>query len=149
LGRPPFWEISNLVSHVLNKDIFAWSSYGFRRIAVPLCLGLLLASAPLCSAQDSEKSVDASKTDDGNKTGRKLVKKVDPVYPRDLRNRNIGGRVKLNVKIGASGTVETVAIVGGNPILADSAAHAVKQWQYAPSGSPTTVLLSVDFDPSR
>ena len=76
----------------------------------------VLITSPLAHAQDS------SKGDDASKNSRKLVKKVDPVYPRDLRNRNIGGRVKLNVKIAASGNVENVSIVGGNPILADSAA---------------------------
>jgi TonB family protein len=84
-----------------------------------------------------------------NKNTRKLVHRVEPVYPQDLKRLNIGGTVKLDVKIMPSGNVDKISIVGGNPILADSAAKAVKQWQYAPSDSPTNLLLNVEFTPNR
>jgi TonB family protein len=84
-----------------------------------------------------------------NKNTRKLVHRVEPVYPQDLKRLNIGGTVKLDVKILPNGSIDKIAIVGGNPILADSAAKAVKQWQYAPSDSPTNLLLNVEFSPSH
>ena len=84
-----------------------------------------------------------------NKNTRKLVHRVEPVYPQDLKRLNIGGIVKLDVKIMPNGSVDKIAIVGGNPILADSAAKAVKQWQYAPADSATNLLLNVEFSPTH
>jgi TonB family protein len=66
-----------------------------------------------------------------------------------LKRLNIGGTVKLDIQISAHGSVERVQIVGGNPILADSAARAVKQWQYEPAEAATSILLNVEFNPRR
>ena len=113
-------------------------------------LGLLLTVvAPQLQAED--KKPDASKTDEAtpSRTPRKLLHKIDPVYPQDLKRRSIGGTVKLDLKISANGNVEKVAIMGGNPILADSAAQAVKKWQYAPAAASSTMLLNVEFNPNH
>lgn len=116
-----------------------------------IALGLVLAVvAPQSRAED--KKQDAAKADDAaaaNRTPRKLLHKVDPVYPQDLKRRSIGGTVKLDLKISANGNVEKIAIIGGNPILADSAAQAVKKWQYAPAGTSSTMLLNVEFNPNH
>ena len=117
------------------------SSPYFRGI-VALLLFLALVS-PKIHAQGRADGAKAAKNT------RKLVHRVDPVYPQDLKRLNIGGTVKLDVKIMPSGNVDKISIVGGNPILADSAAKAVKQWQYAPSESPTNLLLNVEFNPSH
>jgi protein TonB len=112
------------------------------RPAVSLLIGLLLVASPALRAQSSK----AAKPD---KPGRRLVHKVEPVYPQDLKRLNIGGTVKLDIQISAHGSVERVQIVGGNPILADSAARAVKQWQYEPAEAATSILLNVEFNPRR
>jgi TonB family protein len=117
---------------------------------VAVSLGLLLTVvAPELRAED--KKPDATKADEAasSRTPRKLVHKVEPIYPQDLKRRSIGGVVKLDLKISASGNVEKVEIVGGNPILADSAAQAVKKWQYAPAGSSSSMLLNVEFNPNH
>jgi TonB family protein len=80
---------------------------------------------------------------------RKLVYKVNPDYPWDLRRASIGGVVRLDVVVSSRGTVDSVAIIGGNPILAESASRAVKKWKYAPADSDTTIRLNVEFDPKR
>ena len=54
----------------------------------------------------------------------------------------IGGTVRLNAKVLANGTVADVQIMGGNPILADSAAKAVKTWKYAAAASSSTETLT-------
>jgi len=113
-----------------------------RQLAASVLIGISLislASFPL-RAQNSSKAA---------KAGRKLVRKVEPVYPQDLKRLNIGGTVKLDVQISARGSVEKVEIVGGNPILADSAARAVKQWQYEPADGSSSILLNVEFNPRR
>jgi len=114
----------------------------FRRVATSLLVSLSLLGLPASQAQNAKNAKY-------EKTGRKLVHKVEPIYPQDLKRLNIGGTVKLDVQISARGNVERVQIVGGNPILADSASRAVKQWQYEPSDASTSILLNVEFNPRR
>jgi TonB family protein len=79
--------------------------------------------------------------------GRKLVKKVEAQYPSILKRKGIGGTVRLKVVVKADGSVKSMEVMGGNPILADSAQTAVMQWKFAPGASDTSVDVSVDFDP--
>ena len=76
--------------------------------------------------------------------GRKLVKKVDPVYPDLARKMNMTGTVKVEVSIGADGSVNQVRTLGGNPVLATAVEDAVKQWKYA-SGAAETKKLEFKF----
>ena len=136
-----------------TKNITPLSSFTRSLWLIAVVLGLLLTVvAPQLRAEDKKPDA-APKTDDAaaatNRTPRKLLHKIDPVYPQDLKRRSIGGTVKLDLKISANGNVEKIAIVGGNPILADSAAQAVKKWQYAPAGASSTMLLNVEFNPNH
>ena len=80
---------------------------------------------------------------------RQLVSRVDPAYPADLQKRSIGGIVRLKVVVAANGGVEHVEVLGGNPILGESAAVAVQKWKYAAANSKTTMEISVPFDPKH
>ena len=77
---------------------------------------------------------------------RKLITRVEPDYPETLKRLNIGGTVRLRVSISAKGNVEKVELLGGNPILGESAAVAVKKWVYAAASSPTMAEVSLSFD---
>jgi len=83
---------------------------------------------------------------EGNGTQRRLVTRVEPDYPDTLKRLNIGGTVRLQVSIAPKGNVDTVEVLGGNPILGESAAAAVKQWVYSASRSRTIAELSIPFD---
>jgi TonB family protein len=83
------------------------------------------------------------------KPSRKLVYKVEPEYPWDLRRAYIGGTVRLDLVISPRGTVDSVLIAGGNPILAECAVRAVKKWKYVPADSETNIRLNVEFNPRR
>jgi TonB family protein len=87
--------------------------------------------------------------EDSSGAGRQLVARVEPAYPEDLQKRSIGGTVRLKVVIAASGAVEHVEVLGGNPILGESAAAAVQKWKYATASSKTTMEISVPFEPRR
>jgi TonB family protein len=76
---------------------------------------------------------------------RKLIARVEPDYPETLKRLNIGGTVRLQVSISAKGNVEDVELLGGNPILGESAAAAVKQWVYAAGRSRTIAEISISF----
>ena len=83
------------------------------------------------------------------KVERKLIRKVTPDYPWDLKRASIGGMVRLDVVVSPGGSVNDVSVVGGNPILADCAVRAVKKWKYSPADTETNVRVNVSFDPHR
>ncbi|HYL62621.1 MAG TPA: energy transducer TonB [Candidatus Methylomirabilis sp.] len=75
---------------------------------------------------------------------RKLIKKVDPVYPDLARKMNMTGTVKVEITVAADGSVSEVKTLGGNPVLAAAVEDAVKQWKYA-SGPAETKKLEFKF----
>jgi TonB family protein len=76
---------------------------------------------------------------------RALVKRVEPEYPETLRAMKIGGTVRLQVTIAPNGAVEDVMLLGGNPILAEAAAKAVRQWVYSVGPSRVKTEVSITF----
>jgi TonB family protein len=80
---------------------------------------------------------------------RKVVYKVIPKYPRELKQNAIGGVVRLSVSINPNGSVAKVSPIGGNPILVDAATVAVRQWRYVPADHPTTAEVQLDFIPNQ
>ena len=84
-----------------------------------------------------------------NNGTRRLIARVEPVYPAILRTNHIAGTVRLKVTIAPNGTVEDAELLGGNPILGEAAMAAVKQWLYTPGRSRTIAEVSVPFDAGR
>jgi TonB family protein len=80
---------------------------------------------------------------------RKLTTRIEPEYPEALKRLYIGGVVRVEVHILPSGTVESTELIGGNPVLGQSAMKAVKQWKYAPGKSKETLTVKLEFDPHR
>ncbi|MGA9510052.1 MAG: energy transducer TonB [Candidatus Sulfotelmatobacter sp.] len=76
---------------------------------------------------------------------RKIINKVEPVYPELAKHMNIGGTVKVEVVIRPNGSVKSTKIVGGSPVLLDSAKEAVLKWKFAPSPEETTEVVEVSF----
>jgi TonB family protein len=75
---------------------------------------------------------------------------VDPVYPEAARVRGLEGTVRLRLAVARNGSVEDVQALSGDPVLADAAVVAVRQWRYRPTvlnGKPVPVLtvLTVVF----
>lgn len=92
---------------------------------------------------------EGMQTSDGHIGERTLLTRVEPEYPETLKRLSIGGSVRLAVSISPKGTVEKVVLLGGNPVLAEAAIKAVKQWVYAPGPSRTTVEVTVRFGGHR
>jgi len=80
-------------------------------------------------------------------SGRKIVKKVPVAYPSILKSKGIGGVVRLKVFVKPDGSVRDSEVLGGNPILAESAQKSVMQWKFSPASSETALELSVTFAP--
>jgi TonB family protein len=83
------------------------------------------------------------------KAQRSLLIRVEPEYPEALRQRQIGGSVRLKLTISPKGEVEEALVLGGNPILAEEAVKAAQRWVYSPWSSRTTTEVSISFDNSR
>jgi len=76
---------------------------------------------------------------------RKPVASPDPEYPEIARRMNITGTVRMEIVIAADGTIKSVKVVGGHPLLVDAVEKALKKWKYAPAGSETTMQLDFKF----
>ncbi len=88
-----------------------------------------------------------SQTGLAQETGRKVLKKVPVTYSGILKSKGIGGVVRLKVFVKPDGSVRDVEVLGGNPILAESAQKSILQWKFSTATSKTMVELSVVFDP--
>ena len=78
---------------------------------------------------------------------RKVTQKINPVYPELARHTNIGGVVKLEATISASGQVKNVKVIGGHPLLAGAAEDALRRWKYEPRSGETTAIVEFRFTP--
>lgn len=61
-----------------------------------------------------------------------LTHRVEPDYPEEARERQLQGAVVLDIHIGQDGAVQDAKLVSGEPLLADAAMAAVKQWRFRP-----------------
>jgi TonB family protein len=86
---------------------------------------------------------------EGSRGERAVLIRVEPEYPETLQRLAIGGSVRLAVTVSPKGSIENVQLLGGNPVLAEAAISAVKQWVFAVSHSRTTSEIVLRFDPHR
>jgi TonB family protein len=78
-----------------------------------------------------------------------VLHRVEPDYPEEARQQQIQGPVVLDVHIGSDGAVQEVKLVSGQPLLADAAIAAVKQWQFKPQmlkGHPTEMQTRITLN---
>jgi TonB family protein len=76
----------------------------------------------------------------------RLLSSVAPAYPQMARNQRIGGDVKIDALIDASGRVSATKIISGPALLHQAAQDAVRQWKYQPAtlnGQPAPMHLTV------
>ena len=57
--------------------------------------------------------------------------------------------MRIQVTVNPNGKVESTELLGGSPILGQSAIKAVKQWKYASSASTDKLVVQLEFDPHR
>jgi TonB family protein len=93
-------------------------------------------------------SADAQSAQSGEgQSRRKIVNKVIPVYPSAARNMSLVGTVKLEVLVLANGTVKSIQVKGGNPLLAQAAKNAVRECKWAKAERESTEMLEFHFLP--
>jgi TonB family protein len=77
---------------------------------------------------------------------RKILSRVAPVYPDLAKRMHVGGVVKVEVVIRANGNVKSTKVVGGNPVLIESATEAVRKWKFEAASADTTEVLQLTFE---
>jgi TonB family protein len=85
----------------------------------------------------------------GNVQQTKLVSQPRPTYPPEAKLAHIQGVVKLNALIGKDGTIQSLEVISGEPVLVQSALDAVKQWVYQTTllnGQPVEVVTQIDVN---
>ena len=107
-------------------------------------LVVLLGLAPIPKAL----SADAQSAETAEiPSARKIINKVIPVYPSMARSMSLTGTVKLEALVLANGTVKSIQIKGGNPLLAQAAQNAVREWKWAKAERESTEALEFRFRP--
>jgi protein TonB len=59
-----------------------------------------------------------------------LIHRVEPVYPMLAKQVGRAGKVELRAVIATDGTIQSLQVVGGDPLFYQSALDAVRQWRY-------------------
>jgi TonB family protein len=80
----------------------------------------------------------------------RVIHRVEPLYPAEVRAQHISGVVILETEISETGDIEDVMVLKGPPELSQLAADAVSQWKFEPAtieGKPVRVVfnLTVNF----
>jgi TonB family protein len=79
-----------------------------------------------------------------NDDARKIKQQVQPAYPELAKSMHIQGSVRLELVVSPTGSVKSVKVLGGHPVLADAAEKAVKNWKYE-AGQEETRTVTIDF----
>jgi protein TonB len=78
---------------------------------------------------------------------RKLIHRVEPVYPPLARSLHLTGVVKLHLLIANDGRVKTAEPIGGHPVLIEAFLNAVEKWKYEAAPKETKVTVEFKFNP--
>lgn len=62
----------------------------------------------------------------------RLLSRTEPQYPPEALASHRSGNVVLEVQVAEDGSVSAIRTLSGDPVLADAAAEAVRNWRYQP-----------------
>jgi TonB family protein len=112
------------------------------RLAILAILPLSFLCAAGAQAQQQERSSTPAQPSQRNRISKEndvccfTSRFVEPVYPAEARLAHIQGEVRLDLVIAPNGSVSSVRIISGQPILANPSAAALRQWHFDPIGTP-------------
>lgn len=101
----------------------------------------IIVSAPLWAQTQSPALPDSTKLE--------VVKSRKPDYPLKAQQDDLQGQVWLKFDVTENGDVTNIETISGDPILAESAADALKKWKFKPfirDGKPAKVTTKLPFD---
>jgi TonB family protein len=106
----------------------------------PVSVALILLVAVFSPVHSAYAQVEQAASN------RKVVNRVLPEYPRLARDLSLHGKVKLEVTVSGNGTVKSVEVKGGSPILVQSAQTAVHAWRWEKAERETTEIVEFNFN---
>jgi TonB family protein len=127
-GEPPV-PAGGLLVYENGKEIFRMPPQANQRENMAAGSGGPGAQGVVQPASDREEEIVQlpPQTAEGS-----VAYRVEPEYPEEARQQNIQGPVVLEVRIARDGAVQEVKVLSGQPLLADAAMAAVKQWRFKP-----------------
>jgi TonB family protein len=84
---------------------------------------------------------------DHSESSRKVVSKPEPAYPSLARRMGISGTVRIEALVAPNGSVKSTSIIGGHPVLAQSAQDAVRKCKWEPASHETKEIVILNFHP--
>jgi TonB family protein len=114
-----------------------------KRLTSVLLAGLLAALFSSLAKAEFPQEKDHSSSE------KRVVNRIEPEYPETLKRLYIGGIVRIQVTVDPSGRVASTELLGGSPILGQSAMKAVKRWKYVPAANTEKFVVQLEFDPHR
>jgi TonB family protein len=111
------------------------------QLSISLLFLVQLSVTPCLCAQDEIPTIVK------DEATKHLIKKVEPITPPIAKVAKIGGAVAAEIVIALDGSVESVKITSGPPLLSQAATAAIKQWKFDPfieNGDAIRVRTSVE-----
>jgi TonB family protein len=109
----------------------------------------MAGARPTALGQDSQPHSTAANTTKQFVAPARLIKRIDPIYPLEARQRVVQGAVVMKATIAVDGTLQNIKIISGDPMLRNAAMDAVSKWRYEParvegvaSAIDTTITLT-------
>jgi TonB family protein len=84
---------------------------------------------------------------DSSESNRRVISRVVPNYPDLARSMNVRGIVRLEAVVLPNGTVKSVRIIGGHPVLAQAAERAVQKWKWERVEHESNEAIELRFNP--
>lgn len=110
-------------------------------------IGKWVCLALLCALNSVALNSQAVPIQEDSAGARKITARVTPQYPALCRTLKISGIVKVDAVVAPNGTVKSVEVKGGHPVLAEAAQNAVRQWKWEPASHETHESIELRFNP--
>ena len=107
------------------------------RIPLIAVVIVALATTSLAVAQSGSESP---------KPERRIASRVAPNYPELAKKMHLHGVVRVEAIVRPNGSVKSARVLGGNPVLVDSALDAVAKWKFESGQSETTEVVQLVFE---
>jgi len=116
---------------------------GWQRVLV-LGLGSMTVLTP--SLAPRMQAQQESAREEGS---RKVITRVEPIYPDLARRMKITGSVKVQLTVAPNGTVKETTVLGGHPLLANAVIEAVRRWRFETRPQSSTEMKEFRFEPAQ
>jgi protein TonB len=78
----------------------------------------------------------------------RLLHSVEPIYPSEAKKQRLEGIVELRLVVATDGSVRSIKLVSGDPLLASAAMSAAREFRYSPAslnGQPIEAIQTIDM----